>query len=133
MNVLLAPHTLSVLCVCMMSYFSFAVEDLGEIVVFAGSLPCNAQLQSMFCLQKYGEGGRRQNSYAIMSIGKAQTFMSCKAFYIRIVNLTNCFWVCKRGLLLLFFVVSLCQELLACCKKLIFSVLETKIMNPDRM
>lgn len=47
---------------CMMSYFSFAIEDLGEIVVFAGSLQRTAQLQSiLFCLQKYGEGGRTQN------------------------------------------------------------------------
>lgn len=59
---MLAAHTLSVLCMCMMSYFSFAIEDLGEIVVFAGSLQRTAQLQSiLFCLQKYGEGGRRHN------------------------------------------------------------------------
>lgn len=68
---------LSVLCVRMMSHFLFAFEDWGE-VVFGGSLQCNAQLQNMgFCLQKYGEGGWRQNHMQYMSTGRAQIRLIC--------------------------------------------------------
>lgn len=65
---LLGAHTLSVLSVCMMPPFLFAAEDSGEVVIFAGSLQYNAQLQSMlFCLQ----------NHAVMNTGKAQIRLIC--------------------------------------------------------
>lgn len=54
-----------------------------------------------------------------MSTGKAQ---------IRLILLTNE----RSEVLLLFLVVSPCQEFLA-SKTLVFSILETKIVNPDSM
>lgn len=59
MNVLLATHTLSILCVCMMSYFSLAVEDLGEKSLYL-LVACKVMLnyKVVFKSMEKGEGGK---------------------------------------------------------------------------
>lgn len=101
-----------------MSYFLLAVEDLGEKLLYL-LVACNVMLnyKVVFKSMEKGEGGKiiRSNEHW-KSTNKA-------------VCLTNE----RSEVLLLFLVVSPCQEFLACSKTLVFSMLETKIMNPDSM
>lgn len=76
MNVLLAGHTLSVHGVCMMSHFSFAIEDLGEVVVSAGSLQCPIT-KYVVLFTKVWRRRKEAKSYAVMSSGKAQIRLVC--------------------------------------------------------